>query len=135
MNRRLALALTITDLLFLTYWSVSALDAIGLISVPPDLLYAGHDEPRVVAWNWSFFPLDLAFSILGLSAVRAARSGRAIWRPLALMSLICTMIAGGMAVAYWGLLGEFDPAWFLPNLALLIWPMAFVPELVRDMSR
>lgn len=135
MNRRLALALTITDLLFLTYWSVSALDALRLISVPPDLLYAGHHEPRVVAWNWSFLPLDLAFSILGLSAVRAARSGRAIWRPLALMSLVCTMIAGGMAVAYWGLLGEFDPAWFLPNLALLIWPMAFVPGLVRDMSR
>jgi hypothetical protein len=135
MNRRLALALTVTDLLFLTYWGVSALDALGLISVPADLLFAGHDEPRVVAWNWSFLPLDLAFSILGLSAVRAARAGLGVWRPLALMSLVCTMIAGGMAVAYWGLLGEFDPAWFLPNLALLIWPMAFLPGLVRDMSR
>lgn len=135
MDRRLALALTVTDLLFLAYWTLSAIEALGLIAVPPDLLFAGHDEPRVVAWNWSFLPLDLAFSILGLAAVRAAHAGRPVWRPLALMSLICTMIAGGMAVAYWTLLGEFDPAWFLPNLALLIWPLFFVPGLVRDMSR
>ena len=57
------------------------------------------------------------------------------WRPLALISLILTMVAGGMAVGYWTLLGEFDPAWYLPNLALLLWPLAFLPGLMRDLSR
>jgi hypothetical protein len=88
-----------------------------------------------VAWNWSFLPVDLAFSILGLAAVRAARRGNPIWRPLALLSLAFTMVAGGMAVSYWTLLGEFDPSWFLPNLALVIWPLFFLPGLVRDLAR
>ncbi len=130
----LAAALTMTDLLFLLYWAVSGLDLAGLVELPEAMMYAGHDNPRVVAWNWSFLPLDLGFSILGLAAVALARRGLGLWRPLALMSLTCTMIAGGMAVGYWALLGEFDPAWFLPNLALLLWPLLFLPGLLRDMS-
>jgi hypothetical protein len=35
-------------------------------------LYAEADNPRVVAWNWSFFPLDIAFSLTGILAVRYA---------------------------------------------------------------
>jgi len=135
MSRSLALALSITDLLFLAYWLASGLDKVGLIAIPADWLYAGAGEPRVDAWNWSFFPLDLAFSVMGLAAVAASRKGSASWRPLALISLILTMVAGGMAVGYWTLLGEFDPAWYLPNLALLLWPLAFLPGLMRDLSR
>jgi len=135
MSRSLALALSITDLLFLAYWLASGLDKVGLIAIPADWLYAGAGEPRVDAWNWSFFPLDLAFSVTGLAAVAASRKGSASWRPMALISLILTMVAGGMAVGYWTLLGEFDPAWYLPNLALLLWPLAFLPGLMRDLSR
>jgi hypothetical protein len=101
MSRSLALALSITDLLFLAYWLASGLDKVGLIAIPADWLYAGAGEPRVDAWNWSFFPLDLAFSVTGLAAVAASRKGSASWRPLALISLILTMVAGGMAVGYW----------------------------------
>ena len=134
MPRSLALALTITDWLFITYWAVSGLDRFGLIRVPQALLYANAHDPQVVAWNWSFFPLDIAFSVIGLAAVAASRRDRPVWRPLALISLILTMVAGGMAVAYWTLLGEFDPAWFLPNLALLLWPLAFLPGLVGQLA-
>ena len=69
-----------------------------------------------------------------LSAVTAARRGSAIWRPLALMSLAFTLAAGGMAVAYWTILREFDVTWFLPNLALLIWPLFYLPALVRELA-
>ncbi len=134
MPRSLAIALTVTDWLFIAYWTVSGLDRIGLIHIPADLLYANAHDPAVIAWNWSFFPLDIAFSVIGLAAVRASRLGRPIWRPLALISLILTMVAGGMAVAYWTLLGEFYPAWFLPNLALLLWPMLFLPGLIRQLA-
>ena len=134
MGRKLAIALAVTDVLFLAYWAVAGLSVSGLLRIPAELMYAGYDQPQVVAWNWSFFPLDLAFSVVGLFAVRAARRGDALWRPLALISLVLTQVAGLMAVGYWALLGEFDPSWFLPNLALVVWPVFFLPGLVCDLA-
>jgi hypothetical protein len=131
----LRLALAATDLIFLAYWLASALHALGLLNIPVAWLYVGAGERRVEAWNWSFFPLDMAFSVTGLAAVRLARTGKPIWRPLALVSLVLTMVAGGMAVGYWTLLGEFDPAWFLPNLLLLIWPLVFLPRLIGELGK
>lgn len=130
----LAFALTITDFAFLIYWAVAALHALALIEIPQDWLYANAEDPRVVAWNWSFFPLDVAFSLTGLAAVRCARRGVAAWRPLALMSLILTMVAGGMAVSYWMLLAEFDPFWIGANAVLLLWPLPFLGGLVKALS-
>ena len=132
MSRLLKFSLTTTDIAFLLYWTMAALLELGLIDIPRDMMYADYDNPRVSAWNWSFFPLDIAFAIAGLMAVRAARRGAPLWRPLAIISLVLTMTAGGMAVAYWTILGEFYPAWYLSNLILLIWPMFFLPGLVRD---
>jgi hypothetical protein len=130
----LALALTVTDFAFLIYWAAAALHAGSVIQIPHDWLYANANEPRVVAWNWSFFPLDVAFSLTGLAAVRCARLGSGAWRPLALISLILTTVAGGMAVSYWVLLAEFDPFWIGANALLLIWPIPFLAGLVRDLS-
>ena len=134
MNRPLVLALAITDTLFLAYWALSALVVIGVAHLPTAWMYEGYDQPQTVAWNWSFFPLDLAFSVLGLSAVQKARRNDPMWRPLALMSLVFTMTAGGMAVGYWTILRQFDPSWYLPNLALLIWPLFFLPKLLQEMG-
>ncbi|MDX2236480.1 MAG: DUF5360 family protein [Hyphomonadaceae bacterium] len=133
MSTPLRLALTVTDLLFLAYWIAAALHAAGVLPIPADMLYADADDTRVIAWNWSFFPLDMAFSLTGLAAIRCARRGDPMWKPLALISVTLTMVAGGMAVSYWTLLGEFDPMWFLPNLALLVWPMAFLPRLAATL--
>lgn len=132
MSRGLAIALLVTDLLFLTYWSMSVLQLVGVADVPSEMMYADHLEPRVVAWNWSFLPLDVTFSLTGLAAVFASRRGSASWRTLAIVSLTLTATAGGMAVSYWTLLAEFDPAWFLPNLAILLWPFVFLLDLVRQ---
>lgn len=134
MSRSLAFALALTDSAFLIYWALSALAAIGAIHLPASLMYSGYGEARVTAWNWSFMPLDVAFSLCGLTALAASRRGDAIWRPLALISLVLTCVAGGMAVGYWALLGEFNPSWLLPNLALLVWPFVFLPGLVRALS-
>jgi hypothetical protein len=133
-RRGLKLALSITDIAFLLYWAVAGLDTAGLIHLPTDWLYPNAHDPRVVAWNWSFFPLDIAFSITGLWAVRASSRGQAIWRPMALISLILTMVAGGMACGYWLLIGEIDPTWFGMNLLLLVWPVLFLPRLIRDLA-
>ena len=130
MSRPLKYLLTLTDVLFILYWSIAALLELGLLDIPQDLMYADYNDPRVVAWNWSFFPLDIIFSIVGLAAVRANAVGSPSWRPLTIISLILTMTAGGMAVSYWAILGEFDPAWFLPNLLLVIWPLFFLQKLI-----
>jgi hypothetical protein len=130
MPRGLALAISVTDIAFLLYWTVSALAVAGLIAIPPAWMYAGYDKPWVCAWNWSFLPLDACFSLTGLAAVAAARRGLALWRPLALVSLTLTMTAGLMADSYWILMGDFDPAWFLPNLGLVLWPLPYLARLI-----
>ena len=130
MKRPLAIALTVTDIAFLLYWTVAALSVMNVIDLPAEWMYANYDEPDVIAWNWSFFPMDIAFSYFGLKAVGAARRGDPVWRSYAIVSLTLTMAAGGMAVSYWALLKEFDPAWFLPNLALVVWPLFFMRDLL-----
>jgi hypothetical protein len=39
-----------------------------------------------------------------------------------------------MAIGHWALLGEFDPFWFLPNLALLIWPLFFLGRIIASLG-
>ena len=134
MSRSLITAMLITDFLFVIYWAASILAAAGLIAVPSDQMYADYRDVRVAAWNWSFLPLDMALSILGLCAVAADRRGSALWRPLAIMALTLTATAGGTAVTYWTILREFDPAWFLPNLVLFVWPFACLPKLCSTRS-
>lgn len=134
MQRPLVIALTVTDVAFILYWTLAALSQVGVIQIPPDWMYASYDQPDVIAWNWSFLPMDLAFSVFGLKAVAAARRGDPAWRPFAIVSLTLTMAAGGMAVSYWAILREFDPSWFLANLALVIWPLFFMRRLMSDVS-
>ena len=76
MTRPLKIVITITDVAFILYWTMATLSELNAIEVPPNLMYADYDHPRVVAWNWSFLPIDLAFSIVGLAAVDASRRGR-----------------------------------------------------------
>ncbi len=134
-GKSLAICLVATDVLFLTYWSFSLLHLTNLISLPPSMMYGDFEEPRVFAWNWSFFPLDLLFSISGLLAVSLERRGDPRWMSVAIISLCLTFVAGMMACTYWAILGEFDPAWFLPNLALVIWPVFFLPGLIQAAAR
>lgn len=134
MPRSLALLLTVTDVAFLVYWTVAALSQAGLVHVPPEWMYANYEKPDVIAWNWSFLPMDLAFSYFGLRAVAASRRGGDVWRPYAIVSLTLTMAAGGMAVSYWVILREFNPSWFLANLALVVWPPLFMRRLMREAS-
>lgn len=131
----LAIGLTVTDLTFLAYWALTALFALRFIDLPPDLLYSNYHDPRVVGWNWSFFPLDVAFSVTGLVAVRMASRGDSGWRPWALVSLTLSSTAGLMAISYWLILWEIEPTWFGINLALFLWPLIYIKELMRELSK
>jgi hypothetical protein len=118
--------LLITDLGFILYWATA-----GLNLIPPDLLYKDHDDPILIAWNWSFAPVDLAASALGLTSLALAGNGSASWRLLSTLSVALTFCAGLMAVTFWAIRGDFDLVWWLPNLYLVVWPWFAVAQLIR----
>lgn len=122
----LGLFLLFTDLGFILYWSVVAF---GL--VPAGYMFAGYQDPVVVAWNWSFLPLDLLVSASGLTGVWLHAKGDVRWRGVVLVSLVLTFCAGLQAISFWAIQGQFDLAWWLPNLFLMLYPPFFVPGLLR----
>lgn len=121
--------LLITDLGFLAYW-LSA--AIGVF--PPEWLYKNYDNPILIAWNWSFAPVDLMASALGLYSLVLAKRGKASWPAFALVSVVLTFCAGLMAVSFWALQRDFSVGWWLPNLYLVVWPMVVVAQLAQKLS-
>jgi|TARA_Y100000994_G_scaffold221481_1_gene201180 hypothetical protein len=44
----------VVDIGFITYWGITSSGAI-----PDALLFKDYADPIMVAWNWSFLPLDL----------------------------------------------------------------------------
>lgn len=114
-----------TDVAMLSYWVITAAQALGVLDIPGAWLFSDYDDPVVVAWNWSFLPLDLLFSASGLGAAWLHRTGREGWRPLAVASLFFTWCAGFMAISFWLVRGEFDALWWGMNAFLMAWPTAF----------
>lgn len=97
-------------------------------------MYDGYGTPVIDAWNWSFAPLDILFSLIGLLSISLAKRGDKRWRATAIISLTLTFCAGLMAVVFWALRGEFNPSWWIPNLILMTTPMIWLPRLIRDMA-
>jgi Family of unknown function (DUF5360) len=117
------------DISFIAYWTITALHLI-----PAEYLYNDYTNPILVNWNWSFFPLDIGVSATGLYSVYLANKRQEKWRTFALISLILTSVSGLQAISYWALAHEFDPTWWLPNLFLLLYPLFFLPKLLRELK-
>jgi Family of unknown function (DUF5360) len=117
----------LTDLGFLAYWLVTALHLL-----PAAWLFKDYDQPILQSWNWSFLPLDLAISASGLGALWLVRRGDGRGLPLALVSLTFTVCSGLMAVAFWTLRHDYELTWWLPNLFLLLYPLPFLPRLLKE---
>jgi hypothetical protein len=117
------------DISFIAYWTITALHLI-----PAEYLYNDYTNPILVNWNWSFFPLDIGVSSTGLYSVYLANQRQEKWRIFALISLILTSISGLQAISYWALAREFDITWWIPNLFLLLYPLFFLPKLMRELK-
>lgn len=130
MLRRTLMA--ITDIGMLLYWSLTILMVIKLVDIPSEWLFKNYDDPQIVAWNWSFFPIDILLSVTGLVALKLEKNGDHSWRAWALVSLTLTVCAGLMAISFWAFVGDFDIAWWLPNLFLMLWPLPFIFKLTTD---
>jgi len=117
----------LVDLGFLAYWLITLLHLL-----PTAWLFKDYDNPILTAWNWSFLPLDLCVSATGLGSLLMLRRGEHGWSRLALLSLCLTFCSGLQAIAFFALRREFDPAWWLPNLFLMLYPLAYLPRLLRS---
>jgi hypothetical protein len=126
MSMPLRLLMLVTDIGLLSYWLLTALAAVGLIGLPSEWLFSDYHSPIVVAWNWSFLPLDIILSIAGLLSVRLAARNDARWLYCTVISLSLTVCAGLMAISFWAIRGEFDPVWWGFNLFLMLWPLPFL---------
>lgn len=129
--RSMGPCLLITDIGFIIYWVISLAALLGMPLLPPEYLFKDYDQPIMMVWNWSFFPLDMILSICGLWGMSRYRNGKGSWRPLIGFSLALTFCAGFMALCFWAIRGDFDLGWWLANGFLCIWPLYHLPKLAR----
>lgn len=123
-TRALVALFMVVDSGFILYWTITALGVL-----PREWLYKDYTDPLLVAWNWSFLPLDLAISATGYSALWLRRRASPRWRAWAVASLAFTSASGFQAISFWVLRSDFDPWWWAPNLFLLVYPWFFLPRL------
>ena len=113
------------DFGFIFYWLLIALNLI-----PHEWVFQNYDDPNVRAWNWSFLPLDIAASITGFIGIKGKGN-----LALLVISSTLTMVAGGMALAFWGIQGFFNLGWWLPNLFLFVAGLIFLVRLVNSQPK
>ncbi|PYI54590.1 YvaD family protein [Paenibacillus flagellatus] len=130
MARSLRIWFWVTDVGFVLYWLVTALKLI-----PADYLYSDYRNPVLVAWNWSFFPLDLFISATGFASLYAWKRGSASWERWALLSLALTFCSGLQAISFWSIRLDFDVSWWIPNLYLLLYPCFYIPALIKGIGK
>ncbi|OAB47297.1 YvaD family protein [Paenibacillus antarcticus] len=119
--RRLKPFFLMTDIGFIVYWIVTYFHII-----PTSWAFKDYDNPIIVAWNWSFFPLDIIISLTGLYSLYLYRKQHATWRGFALISLVLTFCSGLQAIAFWSFIKDFDITWWVFNLYLMIYPLFFI---------
>ena len=129
MTRSLKVFLLVTDLGFIGYWLVTATQLL-----PPEWAYQDYSNPLLVSWNWSFLPLDGLASISGLLAVAFLRRRPGLAGALVLVSLALTASSGLNAISFWIFRGQFDPLWWGANGFLLVWPLPFLINRLRQLN-
>ncbi len=122
---RLKYFFLVVDIGFILYWFITLLNLI-----PNEYLFKDYQNPILVAWNWSFLPLDLIISGTGLTSLWMWKANKKNWESVALISLVLTFCSGLQAIAFWFLRSDFDISWWAPNLFLLIYPLFFIPGLI-----
>lgn len=119
----------VTDIGFILYWTITLFHLI-----PDQLLFKDYKNSILISWNWSFFPLDIGISLTGLFSIFLYTRRNKAWKILSLISLVLTFCSGLQAIAFWVLQKDFDPAWWAPNLYLMIYPLFFIREMVKKLA-
>ncbi|PFV82811.1 hypothetical protein COL05_09690 [Bacillus sp. AFS059628] len=124
---RLKYFFLITDFGFVIYWLITIFHMI-----PQEYLFKDYEDPILVAWNWSFLPLDLLISLTGFLSLYLHSKQKHIWSHFAFLSLILTFCSGLQALTFWTIRLDFDISWWIPNLYLLVYPCFFLKSICRE---
>ncbi|MCO4853099.1 YvaD family protein [Bacillus vallismortis] len=125
--RYMKLFFLVTDIGFILYW-LSA----GFALIPESLAFKHHENPFMIAWNWSFFPLDILISFTGLYSLYLQRKNSTDWKLMALISLVLTCCSGLQAISFWTFSRDFDLVWWVFNGYLLMYPLFFIHLLLKE---
>ena len=112
------LLLTLTEGGMILYWIFASLVALDVLMVAPEYMYSDYTNPTMVAWNWSFLPIDALFAVAGLYG-RFGKTGGLGRNILSTFSQSLMLCAGVMAISFWIVVGSFDPFWWSMNLWLV----------------
>ncbi|MGY0496987.1 DUF5360 family protein [Nocardia sp. FBN12] len=119
--------LLVTDALLMLYWV-----AVAINMIPKESAFRDYTNPIMQAWNWSFFPLDLAASIFGFAGVYLVRIRHRIGWLILTIGLTLTFCAGFMAISFWAYYGDFNVSWWISNALLMVVPAIVFAILVFD---
>ncbi|WP_044641180.1 YvaD family protein [Risungbinella massiliensis] len=118
----------ITDVGFVLYWLITFFHLI-----PAEYLFKDYHDPILVAWNWSFLPLDLLISLTGFISLYFYSKQNNRWTSYALISLVLTFCSGLQAIVFWAFRLDFDWTWWLFNLYLLVYPCFYMKPVMRQL--
>jgi Family of unknown function (DUF5360) len=116
----------VTDIGFILYWLLTIFHLI-----PENAAFKDYNNPIIIAWNWSFFPLDILISITGLYSIYLYNKKRTSWSGYAFVSLVLTFCSGLQAIAFWAYSKDFDITWWAFNLYLMIYPLFFFKKFIN----
>lgn len=120
----------VTDIGFIVYWFITLFHLI-----PESVAFKDYDNPIIVEWNWSFFPLDILISITGLYSIYQYHKNNPAWTNYALVSLVLTFCSGLQAIAFWVFRKDFDITWWAANLYLMIYPLFFIKDFIAEKNK
>jgi len=116
----------VVDFGFIVYWFITLLGVI-----PSEYLFKDYGDPILIAWNWSFLPIDLLISATGLGSIYLWNRNDSRWASIALISLVLTFCSGLQALAFWAIRIDFDLWWWLPNAFLVLYPLFFINRVMN----
>ncbi len=114
-----------TDIGFIGYWAATFCRLL-----PPEYIYSGYLNPIVVAWNWSFLPLDILIFATGFVSMYLFTRQWGVWRLLAFLALILTTCSGSRALSFWSIRHESNWQWWGVNAYLFLYPLFLLPRFI-----
>lgn len=108
------------DIGFIFYWLITIFHMI-----PKEYLFNDYNNPIIMNWNWSFFPLDILISITGFSSIYIYKKNNYNWKKLAIISLTLTFVSGLQAISFWAIRGDFNFGFWILNGFLMVYPLFF----------
>ena len=122
--------LVLVDAGLLLYWFMVITDLF-----PKDLRFRDYSNEIVQAWNWSFFPLDIAAALGVFLGVFLMNRKIAAGELVLMFGLTLTFCAGFMAISFWAYYGDFEIFWWGANSILMIVPLLVFANMIYEKVR